>query len=322
MPTDALALRALPAALGGYGTRMNAWNGFAFVGKCVYLAAAGGHADWPGNAVYKIDLSTPAPVWTLQKDSTLAVDVIEASPYYADGKPSSAHLYKTLHGVRGQIIRTMATWVYGVGTSHNAVDAFDIATNEWLPAGSYPVNPEITNGGPVCIDPRDDFLYYAGNTKVWKRDPVTGVWTGLASIPNAGSAIASSIAVVDTDRNTIIYMHDQYNIGSAFIYDITANTFTRLVPSGAAVSEMVGKTEGHGWYLPAENAVIAKSKFTDRVGRIDTVNLNCEFQATTGGTGMADAVNGVQTRFARIDPLGGFFYQPSYASNAWFLATE
>lgn len=34
------------------------------------------------------------------------------------------------------------------------------------------------------------------------------------------------------------------------------------------------------------------------------------------------AVNGVFNKFVYVQSLGGFYYQPSHASNGWFLASE
>lgn len=34
------------------------------------------------------------------------------------------------------------------------------------------------------------------------------------------------------------------------------------------------------------------------------------------------AVNGVFNKFVYVQSLGGFYYQPSHASNGWFLSSE
>ena len=57
--------------------RIDAWNGLAANrdSNRIYLANAGGHADWAGNEAYEIDLQRDHPQWKLLRGSTMAPDV-------------------------------------------------------------------------------------------------------------------------------------------------------------------------------------------------------------------------------------------------------
>jgi hypothetical protein len=79
---------------GGYYGRIDAWNGFGgdTVNSRVYLAGAGGHADYAGNEAYVLDLTAAAPQWSLMMQPSPASAYTIDEPYYTDGGLADAHL--------------------------------------------------------------------------------------------------------------------------------------------------------------------------------------------------------------------------------------
>ena len=59
IPTTSLSAVTPPQNTGGgfYG-RLDAWNGVAADERSLYLAASGGHADYAGNEVYQMTLTS------------------------------------------------------------------------------------------------------------------------------------------------------------------------------------------------------------------------------------------------------------------------
>src|SRR6185436_1721935 len=100
----------------------------------LYLAGAGGHADWAGNEAYELDLRVAAPAWRLLRPPTMAPDVQGSNGpmgifhhYYADGRPSSTHLYFALQFVRARnrVFKMCAGSIWGTGNEgNNKVDGF------------------------------------------------------------------------------------------------------------------------------------------------------------------------------------------------------
>lgn len=87
---------------GNYSGRVYAWNGFSMDedGGIVWCGPAGGHGDYGGNDVDKLDIRTNSPAWQKVKNPTGALpsavvcdDGQESSGLYADGQARSPHTY-------------------------------------------------------------------------------------------------------------------------------------------------------------------------------------------------------------------------------------
>lgn len=130
---------------GGSGPRsiVDTWNG-----SCVdrtnsrcFLLACGGHTDYAGNEVYKIDFTGDTPAWVLALNTTPSGSITSNANYYADGRPTSSHTYFTQVYVPeiGRAMRFGAGSRYGsVGGDGYKVDGFNPLTNTWDAAGTYP----------------------------------------------------------------------------------------------------------------------------------------------------------------------------------------
>ena len=310
--------------------RINAWNGLAVNrdNNRVYLAGAGGHADWAGNEAYEIDLQADQPRWRLLRGPTPGTAISIEVEYYADGRPSSTHLYYALQYVRshGRIFRLSAGSNWGSGNfSSSNVDAFSLASNDWDPAGTWqggmPAGGNI--GRPYAQHEATDdaFTFFGGSFRKWTAS--TAMWSTLAARPSyAGNDVVSeSPSAVDTTRQRVLFTRNAYRVmqlqGLVVTFSGTsmASDVTFTGPGAASAIQQQAGLE----YLARDDAYFLKTSTGGAVTRINASTFEATVQPTTGPT-PPDAVNGVYNRWRYLPLLRGFMYLPSGSSNFWFLA--
>jgi hypothetical protein len=144
----------IPGSGGAGGAAAGAWGGYAVRHDTneIFLVAQGGHGDSYDNRVTSLNLSNDAPGWVLRNPPTPANQLVVAANYYADGKPSSRHIYDHAHWVP-QVNRILqiggrGTWPNGGDVS--ASDGFNPDTNEWDPPGTWTFTLGIGYG--VAVD--------------------------------------------------------------------------------------------------------------------------------------------------------------------------
>lgn len=320
---------------GADSSRLDAWNGFAVSGQAVYIAGMGGHADYSGNEAYKLDLSVAVPSWVMLREPSAWEDRITNVAYFADGRPNSAHLYYTLWAVGGNIIRcgNYSHWEGGQSVDQETVE-FNLTENDWTcatgyagPSSTWPDAPVTGIGRTHCQDPRDETIYAAGQAHLYKRNPTTGVWAQLAAFPDNGSATNYRASAIDTTRNRLVIFGDAYRVPTGgLLYDITTNTISRIEYNSTdsnATAELIAERGGQSaWFDESIDRFIVKTTNTNKVYLVHPTTWEVTEQATTGGSAITNAVNGVFNKFVQVPDLGGIFYQPNHASNGWFLATE
>lgn len=295
----------------------------------LYLAGAGDPNDWAGNEAYELDLSADQPRWRLLRESTLGSSLIPGAAYNADGRPAASRIYSSLYFVRarGRIFRLAAAWVWG-GTpgGFSTVDAFDLAANDWDPAGTYPSGAPHgdTVDRPAAQHPLTDdvYTYFQGSFRKWSA--ATATWSVLAPKPNGASdtAVLGSPAAVDPVREQVLF--------TRFVSPMS-NTQGLRLSLGASPSTTEVAFTGPGAHLirdhcgmdfvPSEDAFFVKAELTSQVYRVDPTTFETTVQQTTGAL-PATAVNGIYTRWVYLPALKGIVFVPNGTANAFFLATE
>lgn len=309
---------------GSYSARLDAWNGFTAKGSAVYIAGMGGHSDYAGNEAYKLDLSAASPAWVILRQPTPADQLTIDQAYYADGRPATAHLYYSLHAVGNELIRVMngSHWPSGQSSDNECV-AFDLATNDWRPQGTYQDSPASSYAWAICVDPRDGTIYHTGNTALHSRNPTTGAWTQRAVLPQNGDSTYYRASAVDTLRGKVMFFGNAYvPSNGGLLLDIATNALSQITFSGTGVSEVVAASGNSAWYDAALDRYLVKTGAAGAVYTVHPTTYAVAALSTTGGGAIAAAVNGVFNKFVYVQSLGGFYYQPSHASNGWFLASE
>lgn len=309
---------------GAYNSRLDAWNGFTAKGSSVYIAGMGGHGDYAGNEAYRLDLAAASPAWAILRQPTPAAQVQLDVSYYLDGRPSSAHLYYSLHAVGNELLRTMNGSQWGDGQhSDTKVVAFDLATNDWRAAGTYPDAPATGFARSICVDPRDGTIYFTGGTALHSRNPTTGVWTQRATWPENGTALYYRAGAVDTLRNRVVFFGNAYiPSNGGLVYDIASGVMSAIAFSGTGLSAVVAEAGNTAWYDSGLDRFLVKTPSGNALYTVNPTTWECAALSTSGGSAIANAVNGVFNKFVYVPLLGGYYYQPSHASNGWFLASE
>jgi hypothetical protein len=318
-------MSAAPVGMVAQGTnpasRMDAWNGFALKGTDVYCVRQGGHSDYFGNEVLRINLATDAPAWTMIKASTPNPSVVtDNNSRYTDGTPSAVHGYYTQRYI------PQRNWVFSCGTTAMSLQGgtngdcviYDISTNTYLPPGTVPtLNVGLLPGFGVWDDPMTGNVYQVGGYQVNRWNQATNNWTmGVGSLPKLYGF--PSVACFDSTRRRGFILAGDSGARQPYLFDVTTNTTIPVNPTGDLT--VVNSNGGFGiTYCPATD------RFYAMVGNsgADLYEINPTTFAigtkATIGTPPPTTGNGVWGRFHYVAELGGIIYFPRYAANAWFL---
>lgn len=222
--------------------RMNAWCGLSVDTRTstIWSTANGGHGDYYGNEVVKLDLLAASPVWaefmapssgSVINDATSIADATDRRyAQYTDGKPASRHS-GSLQQIMERHNRALAL---GGSTSPRGslfenVESADIVAGAWdsynaatqAPLYGYSLGAPnngwagaLTQYWSCAKDPRTECIYTTNGTgtNIRKFTPngygsTGGSWNGTwASAPFGPSPGSRGIMVVDTRRNRLVWM--------------------------------------------------------------------------------------------------------------------
>lgn len=335
--SDMMSVVPNPSVPGSLKTRIDAWNGLAADTRTnrLYSAANGGHADYSGNEVVEINLSSETPAWRMLRAPTPAESIVASdytkgiyNDYYLDGRPASTHTYYALQfiGSRNAIFKFGAGSLWGTGNEGNwKTDAFSLASGDWHSAGTWPDIVGTRSGNtatPVCKNPLSEEVYIAAPGSLKRFDPASGTYASLATWPDNYTAGYGRACAVDPVRNRVVFFGDAYRVpAGGLVYDAASNSISRITFSGAA-SEITAQAYHYAWYEAKIGRFLLKTAVGDKVYEIDPQSFAVSQVGTTGGGSLPDAMNGVQTRWQRLPNLGGYAYYPRSGSGVWFLAVE
>jgi hypothetical protein len=322
-----IAVKTFPSlSVVGPEAKVIAWNGFAVDTRdsSIYSAASGGHMDYAGNEVNRIRLSDNAPAWTEPRASTPVAQIIANTTHYADGRPTSRHSYygTVVNEVRNRaMVLSGARW--GDGYSPGGVlDGFNLASNDWDSARTYPDGPIADfgayNGWTVVDHKSSGDVYAFANFSVLRWSNATNTWSRRL----AGTAIYGQYAAsaMDTKRNRVLVVGG--NANDHGLYDLGVNT----VQSISLVGPNAGSLSGDGnamVYDPILDAfLVRKGDAGGTVYRINAQTFNVDTLPITGGATISSTSNGVWARFLYVPKLKGIVYFPTYGGNLWFLRTS
>lgn len=324
----------IPGTVGAGGAAMASYSGFAYneATNEILIAAAGGHGDGSDNRVVSLKLTDSAPTWRLRHSSSAEMQRNVA--YYADGKPTSRHLYSSAHFVP-EVNRLMlfgAYAAYGAGNMFPTVDGFNLDTNTWDPKGTWTDLPAGTNYGVVQVRGTgevfsNNLMRWSPQTKAWTR-PVTTRTTDTVRFPVAH----------DSHRNQLFTL----NFGDGQGYGVQKLNASRIPLNGsqqisvgfnasAAVNSfMADKPTYSGMdYDPVNDCFLFYCGQGAGAGRVYVVKPNItntwdmSIMALAGiNRPPATPGDGVHNRFRYIPALRGFLLMPSGRSNLFFLRTS
>jgi len=323
----------IPNTSGSGGAAIDAYSGFSFNEETneILIAAAGGHGDSADNRVVAMGIGVDRPVWRqlCAPSQVTRKDVA----YYDDGKPSSRHIYSMAHYVP-QLNRIMlfgARSVFGSAYNYHSVDGFNLATNTWDPAGTYP-DAYTGSFGAVAVRGTGDvwttgLARFSAATKTWSQ-PITRRTDALVRWPVAH----------DARRNQLFTLNWADGMGYS-----TLGVFATRVPLGG--NEQIAVTLQAGTALAsfiADKPTYAGMDYdavNDRfmfycgqgagAGKIYVVKPNDTnawdlsiFDLVGATRPPATPSNGVHNRFRYVPKLRGFLLMPRASSNLFFIRTS
>jgi hypothetical protein len=315
------------AATGNTGpeSKVIAWNSFVIDTRdsSVYSVANGGHHDYAGNEINKIRLLDSVPAWTEPRAATPMSQATESTAYYADGRPTSRHTFygATLNQSRNRaMVLGGAQW--GNGWMLSTMDGYNLGTNDWDRASSFPNAPsEFTGASASAVTEHKSTgdIYVFASYAVARWSSASNTWSRLLSnVPTYGQYAASAM---DTKRNRILVVGGLIN--DRGLYDMSSNSMSQVTFSGPNAGVMTGDTGNGMVYDPGLDAyLLRKAGAGNTIYRINAQTFYVDTLPNTNGSSIPNAINGVWNRFLYVPQLKGVIYFPSYSGNAWFVRTS
>lgn len=323
----------IPGTGGAGGSAVHAFSGFAINEQTneILIAAAGGHSDSADNRVVALRLSDDHPSWN-QLHAPSANVQMDVS-HYADGTPSSRHVYATIH-YSPQLNKLMLFGARGTfGNAHTFmnIDAFDLATNTWDPAGTHGIMPAGGLGAAIVRQSGDVW-----STTLAKWSPSSRTWS--QPITKRSSDLIRWPIAHDSARNQLFSLNWADGMGysklAVFATRTPANGSEQISvtfnPSPALDSFVTDKpTYAAMDYDPVNDNFLFYCGQGPGAGRIYVVTPNATnvwdmslFQLTGSARPPATASAGVTGRFRYVPALRGFVMMPSGKSNIFFIRTS
>jgi hypothetical protein len=313
----------------GNGTTMgsntiNAWNGLAAGPTSWWAAANGGHDQGNGNGwenkVYKIDLASNTPKWSLVHPGS-PNSAVTVNAHYADGLPTSRHTYYSAQYVasRNRVMLFGALAPYAIGFSTPGafqggppVDGFDVTANRWdAPDTWLPITPTKAAWTAVAVTkhPVTEDVYVSAREVFTKWSAATGQWTTVS--PKGGNPGSWEFhpSLIDPLRNRWINFD---GAGLMRMLDLSTYAYTKMtatgpLPSIQDYSAFVHDLDNDRYVTVQGTGVYAVNPSTGESVLIATVPAS---------------KNGTHNRLAYFRDLGGIAYLPSYESNVLFMRTR
>ena len=321
-----IAVQTYPSlGYSGPTSKASAWTGFAVDTRdsSIYSAANGGHMDYAGNEVNRLRLSDDAPAWTEPRPATPVAQTKTNATHYADGRPTSRHSYygTVVNELRNRtMLFSGARW--GDGYSLFNLDGFNLATNDWDPARTYPDAPSAdvgpANGWATVSHKGTGDVYAFTNFNVMRWSNASNSWSRMLS--NAAMYGQYAASAVDTKRNRIFVVGG--NANDQAVYDIATNTSKKVTLSGSQAGSLSGDGNGMVYDVLLDAYLLRKGGAGSTVYRINAETFAVDVLPVSGGSQLPAATNGVWTRFLYVPNLKGVVYFPVYGSGLWFLRTN
>lgn len=327
---------------GASSGKQDAWCGWGIVPdtSCVYTVGQGGHGDYSGNEIDKLDITVNVPAWVQIVASSSSSVVTEDDDYYSDGKPASVHGYHTTvySPDLGKMLRFPGGSRATLGNPQQTITAFNVNAGTWDSAATWtgtewylPGSPSTlgSKNGAYAIHPTTGKVYcwfYNAKFCVWDPASPNG-FTTLIAFPS-GQAPASTAAAIDPTRETAFFLGGGSDDTMCSAYDISTNELRTITLTG---TDIVSQATGCGmFYCAALDKFIVRLQETSGGGAIYAItpttgsSWNCSLISTTGGgsipaTTSLGGADRPYTKFLYAPNLGVAIYGPRWSANVWAL---
>lgn len=305
----------------GRNSIVDTWNGTCCdrTNSRAFLLACGGHTDYAGNEVYKLDLSVDVPAWVLSLNTTPSGSITSNTNYYADGRPCSSHTYFSQVYVPeiGRAMRFGAGSRYGgVGGDGYKVDGFNPLTNTWDAAGTYPDIDSASvdqQSWSVARDPATGNVWITAkdatnSTAIFRWNRASNTMTRVNGTDFYGF---DSCGDVDTTRNKALFCRASENL----LIDLATNDTT----SPSITNGGPGSQNGMFYAAAVDRYFYRGAAAGGTIRQIDPATLSSSAFTTTGGGSIPARSNGCYNAFEYLPNYGCAYYIPKYDANIWVV---
>jgi hypothetical protein len=287
----------------------------------VYSVANGGHADYGGNEVGRLELENDPPRWVARLAPTPNNQIVEEATHYSDGRPTSRHTYYgvTLNEFNDRIMLVGGSRFGPLGNGLSTTDSYDITANTFSPAGTHP-NISLafsflgfsTVGNPLTGDIHS-FENFASAR--WTR--ATNSW-GPTNASGPHPYGEYSMSAMDTSRGQILILGGSNS--DRHLYTLSSDTATQVTLTGANAANVSGASGAAMIYVAAiDRYLIRLAGAGGTVYQVHPTTFEVTTFATSGGASVPSTQNGPYNKFLYVPRLRGCVYVPSYSGNVWFL---
>jgi hypothetical protein len=324
----------IPGTSGAGGSAIDAYSGMAYNegSNEILIAAAGGHNDAADNRVVSLRLTDDAPKWQLRMASSTETQRDVA--YYSDGKPSSRHIYQSMHYVPqvNRLIHFGLRAAFGNAFNFAKVDAFNLDTNTWDPQGTWADAPPGEYG--ACLVRATGELWTT-NLKRWS--PRTRTWD--APITQRTRELVRWPMSHDSRRNQLFVL--QWGEGQGFDGQLGMQAsrvplsgnqqFSVTFRSSPALTQWLEEKPTYAAmdYDPDNDRFLFYSGQGAAAGRVYAIQIGegsepwdmSLLAVTPGITPVPVRDSGVHNRFRYVPALKGFVLLARRDANLYFLRT-
>ncbi len=322
----------IPGTKGAGGAPVNDFSGMTVKESTseIIIAAAGGHGGSRDNRVTSIDLRADAPAWILRHaGSPVAPDDV---PYNPDGQPASRHTYASTQYVASLDRVMLVGCRFTTPGAHEfpKLDGFNLATNTWDPAGTY---PDVPGGYGVVTNPATGEIWTQG---MHKFSPTTKTWS--SPIKKGAPVGVRFPYAFDTRRNQIFGLNfgDGQGYGDPVISATRTpvagtQTFQVTFASNDAVKQFLADKPTYCGmdYDPDNDRFLYYCGQGDGAGRIYVITPNdtnaWEMSLFKFGPGSkappAAGGAGINNRFRYLPQLKGFALLYDGRDDVYFIRT-
>lgn len=318
-----------PPGATGPAAKITAWNSMAVDtdNSIVYQAAGGGHGDYSGNEVDKIELNVASPGWVNVRAPTASVTTAD---HYSDGRPVSRHQYYGItfdnEGSDRRIILVGGTR-YADAQKMSTVDAFNIGSGDWSAAGTltggFSSTIYVEEQYPVCRDSRNGNIFAFGSFQVSKWTKATNTWSNPyreADGPPYAAAAYGAASAFDSTRNRFFLLGGAYSARD--IYTPDTNAVSTVTLSGGSSGSVASAGAMGMVYIPSLDVFLARQSGSGGTVYQITPTGVCTTFSTSGGASVPSTSNGPYNKFLYVPALKGCIYVPTYTGNMWYLRVE
>lgn len=288
----------------------------------------GGHADYAGNDVYKLNLNSETPTWTMLRapspSSAIQADnqsaTVPGYAYYLDGSPTSRHTWENIKVVpernRVFLFTAGAVWGNGNGT-FPVVDAFNLATNSYDASGTYASAPLAQAGMMTVRDGAGNVWISTNGSNIYKWTQATATWQFMGS---ANVYDRHGGALYDSLRDRVVKLPDTQSQGRYWsatgALGLTYFSMTGAITSAASATAV---------YEPVLDRYLLFPKGTTAVYSVHPTTFVSSLVTTTGTAYSLPGTDGEQTmggRISYVSQLGGVVVVPSASLPIKFIRTH